>query len=284
MATSPFVVLQHVFTANTIQLLVNYLKIDERYLHKSATKVIQALQARANWEPSIVSHTVRGLVLGSSGLHNFDKVTKTKTVSNLLKAADLASYEDLVAAVGDAMEQPQTNDEKQVDSIRRAYADILVSICSRALSIVSDDDQRPNAVAQMVLDALIGLAYAQKSFASTGRNFQPPPSHEARAYLRSRIKICLDQNLQDNLRKFHLLRHTINRLKEIQNQAAGADHSIIEFDAATQDIHDTALKNLKKISKIVGLLALLMMDVFADSHPRCLTQKLHLPKQTLLES
>jgi DNA polymerase phi len=284
LATAPSSFIQDVFTTNTVLLLVNHLKVNERYLHKSAKKAAQALQVRANREPSIVSHAIKGLVLGSSGLYNFDKVTKTKTVAKLLTAADLASYEDLVPAICETMEQPHTDDGKQIDAIRRVFADILVSVCSRVLGTAKIDESTPESVAQMILDALIGLAYSNKSLSKDDGTIDPPPSPECRAYLRSRIRTCLDESLQSDLTKYHLLRHTIHSLKEIQYQATGVDHAIIEFDTETQDIFDTAFKNLRKIMKTVSLPTLSMTNVLANLYSRHPAQKLHLPKQNLPKS
>ena len=155
------------------------------------------------------------------------------------------------------MEQLHTADEKQIDAIRRAFADILVSVYNRVLGSVSDDDSARVSVAEMVLDALIGISYSNKSLTSDSRLIDPLPSSECRAYIRSRIRNCLDERLQTNMTKSHLLRHTIHRLKELQNHEAGADHTVIEFDTETRDIFDAALKNLRKILKTVSLVNLL---------------------------
>lgn len=256
--------LDDVFTENTMVLLVNHLKIDERYLHKSARKVVQALQVRANREPKIVLPAMKGLSLSPWGLYDFDKVTKTKTVAKLLAVTDLTSLEELVPAICEAMEQSHTDDRKQIGAIRRAFADILVSVCSRVLGIIGDDDSTGTLVAELVIDALIGLSYSKKSLASGDRPIDPLPSSECRAYLRSRIRTCLDESIQTNVSKSHLLRHTVRRLKEIQIQGAGADYTIIEFDTETRDIFDTALKNLRKILKTVSLMKFSATKAFAN--------------------
>lgn len=252
MATAPLQFLQSTFTTNTVLLLANHLKLNERYLHKSAKKAVQALQTRAVREPRIVSLAMEGFVLGPSGLHNFDNMTRTKTIAELMTAADLATYRDLVAAFRNAMERPQVNDGKQADAKRSAFADILVSVCSQALAMATEVKREPLSVADGALDVLIAFAYAEKSLGSDGRTFEPPPSRDCRLYLRSRVRTCLDQSLQNRVTQFHLLRHSIGTLKSIQKQA-DPDHAIVEFDTETQAIVDVAWKSLGKISKTVSL-------------------------------
>jgi DNA polymerase phi len=250
-ATVPAEYLKEAFTTNTVLILATHLKVDERYLHRVAKKAVQALQDRASREPNIVLYAIQGLVLGPSGQYNFDATTKTKTVAKLLTTADLSTIRDLVSAVRDAMERPQALDGKQADVKRRAFADILVSICTRSMILMNKETDTSNSVAELVLDALIGLAYSNKPFRSNATVFEPIPSPECRAYLRSRIRTCLDQSLQHPATRSDLLRHTILSLQAVQGQEGG-DHTIVDFDEETHEIVQRAWKSLRKISKTVG--------------------------------
>jgi DNA polymerase phi len=250
-ATAPSEYLKIIFTTNTILQLVNHLKTDERYLHRSATKTMQVLQTRAKKEPGIVSSTIQGLVLEASGMYNFDSVTKTKTVAKLLSAADLSALQVLVPAVRDAIEHPRAIDEKQANAKRKAFCDILVAICARVFAMAKGDGDSSVSVAKMILDTLVGLAYSNKSFASDGRRFEPLPSSECREYLRSRLRTCLDQSSQHRAMKSDLLRHTIQNLKAVHDQADG-DRVIVEFDGPTEEIVQTVWKRLRKIYKKVS--------------------------------
>lgn len=234
--------------------------MDERYLHRSAKKAVQALQTRANRDPSIVSPAIQGLVLMASGLYNFDTITKTKTIAKLLSVANLSSLEDLVPAVCEVIEQPEATDEKEADAKRRSFADILVSICARTVVLVNGQNEDPNPVAEMVLATLIGLAYSNKSLRPGCRMFKPLPSFECRKYLRSRIKTCLDQSSQHRATKLCLLRHTIHRLKDVQEQA-DHEHAIVEFDEQTEKIVEKAWKRLRKVTKTVSLTIYLATDM-----------------------
>lgn len=258
--TAPSEFLKHVFTTNTLMLLITHLKTDERYLHRSATKAVQALHKRASQDHSFVADAIQGLVLGSSGLYNFDSVTKTKTVAKLLTAADVSTFQTIVPAICAAIERPDATDEKQADAKRRGFGDIMVSACTRALAMVDEENGTPKLVAEMALDALVGIAYSKKSLGPDGRVFEPPPSPECRAYFRSRIRTCLDQSLQHGATKSTLLSYAVHRLKVLQAQTP-PDHAILEFDAETQAIVEKAWKNLGKISKAVRRTCQMVPDV-----------------------
>ncbi len=252
MATVPAGYVTGAFTANTVLQLIHYLKVDERYLHRSANKAVQALQRRASQEPGIVVNAIQGLVLWTPGVYNFDAITKTKTVAKLLAVANLPTFVDLIPTIHGAIKRPQAIDDKQADAKRRAFADVLVSICTRTLAMISEENDAPRLVAGMVLDALIGLAYSNNSLGMDGRTFEPPPSSACREYFRSRVRTCLDHSLQHSATKAHLLRHTIDSLKAVQEQA-DPDDTTVEFDTETQKIVDTAWKSVRKISKNVRL-------------------------------
>jgi DNA polymerase phi len=252
LATAPSAYLKDVFTTNTVSLLVTHLKIDERYLHRSATKALQTLHNRAAQDPNVAMYAVQGLLLGPSRVYKFDAVTKTKTVAKLLKAADLATFRHLVPSICSNMEQPQGIDEKQTDTSRKELADVLVSIWAIIFAMLNEESNTLKAVAETILDALMGLAYSTKSIGSGQKTFDPLPSPQCRAYLRSRMRTCLDQGLQHHTLKAELFRHIIRKLKDLQQQV-DPSHKIIELDGETQGIVDTAWKSLRKISKTVSL-------------------------------
>jgi DNA polymerase phi len=239
-----------------VSLLIANLEASDRYLNKSAKKTMEALQTRARSEPSVIPHVVQGLVLGASGVHNFDTVSKTKTIRKLLAAADLASCQNLVPVIGGAIEQPQTNDEKEADARRKSYTDMLVALYSRTLAMAIEPNNQaipaPKEVAGMILDVLVAIGYSRKPLGSAGRIFKPPPTSQCRAYIRTRIRTCLDQSLHDRQNKLDLLRHTIGSLREIQCQKK-SDFALTEFDAATQEIVDKAWEGLSEMKKAVSL-------------------------------
>lgn len=224
--------------------------MDDRYLHRSAKKAVQALQTRAISEPKIVSHVIQGLVLGPSGQYNFDNATKTKTIGNLIKAAEPKSLLDLLPALCRAMEQPQENDEKRADAKRRAFADILVSITTHVLAGIDQETDPSISLVKKILDALLAPAYSNKSPGPDGITFEPQVSLECRTYLRSRIRTCLELILQHSSIRSNLFRHTIETLRDIQKQA-GSGNLMVEFDEQIQQIVDEAWSNMKRISKAV---------------------------------
>jgi DNA polymerase phi len=247
-ATAPPILVENVFTANTVHFLVASLKVDERYLHRSASKVLQALQSRANKEPNIVSPVAKRLVLGDSGVFNFDAITKTKTIARLLSAANLASIRNLVPEVGVAMARPNVDESKQADAKRQSFADLLVTVCIHVLALSETAEARLQ-VAGTALDILVAFAYSNRS---ESEDSVPPISSRCRAYMRSRIRACLDHGSQDRAVKADLLRYTIRKLEDIHNHM-DPENKTIAFDEGTQGTVDKAFKNLRRTSKAVSI-------------------------------
>ncbi|KAF8468401.1 DNA polymerase phi-domain-containing protein [Kalaharituber pfeilii] len=75
------------FTRNLLRCLINHLSDPARYLHKSAQKVVKAMQGLVEKNPYPGGSLVlRGLVLGE-GTTGFDALSKSRTVERVLVAA-----------------------------------------------------------------------------------------------------------------------------------------------------------------------------------------------------
>ncbi|TIA92729.1 hypothetical protein E3P99_00514 [Wallemia hederae] len=170
------------FTPNFMRTWINNLRGEDRVLHKAALRIAQDLQ------PLITQNQKLGLplilqLLGKHGSANFDKLTGTKTVANILSSMTMDGVSEYVDHLRSFI-QGESNDVKQ----RKWALDQLLSLV-RNSQIPHDD-----AWVWSVLECFIlnGIFVPRKASSKSKHDVlknppQPPLSDTDRATARSHL-------------------------------------------------------------------------------------------------
>ncbi|KAI9313750.1 DNA polymerase phi-domain-containing protein [Dichotomocladium elegans] len=105
-----------IFTENFMRVFMNNLSYESRYLNKAAMYTAKAIQKVAQDNKQVSFALVTQLV-GKNGNQNFDRITKTKTVENILATMDnegIKSYLEYLARIF----IQQQGDDTNVDALR----------------------------------------------------------------------------------------------------------------------------------------------------------------------
>lgn len=76
-------IVRNLFSQNFTTCLINQAAIQDRYLHRAATKTLRLIERAAESNPGVVP-VVLQFLLGKPGVYNFDQKTNSKTVDKLL--------------------------------------------------------------------------------------------------------------------------------------------------------------------------------------------------------
>lgn len=76
-------IVQNLLSQNLTTCLINQAAIQDRYLHRAATKALKAIERAAEANPGVVPVIIQ-VLLGKYGVYNFDQKTNSKTVDRLL--------------------------------------------------------------------------------------------------------------------------------------------------------------------------------------------------------
>ncbi|KAJ9648911.1 DNA-directed DNA polymerase [Coniosporium tulheliwenetii] len=186
--TAPGWVLPAAFSQNLMRSLINQINDKERYLHSAAEGSLKAMKSRVSREPELATAIIAGL-LSEHGSINFDKVTKTKAVENIMALANADAMVKLVPLLCGLMARPGTQDEREANSRRQTLADLLVAAVKTPRapdSFISDGESwRDRVVTQFVT-----LAYFVPTKVDN-ISPSPPVSDATRAVLKVRLKSCL---------------------------------------------------------------------------------------------
>lgn len=235
-----------VFTRNLVRCLMNQLAVEDRYLHRMATKSAKTIQTRVSKEPAFAAAAIRGL-MSSTGSVNFDQVTKTKTVEKIAVEANPDALKEIVPLLEKLISHPGTDDSKAAASSRQSLANLLVSIVrSRASSQDADDGLQD--VLEHVLIIFVRSAYFTPK---EKEGPQPPMAPQTQEMFRNRINSCLN-SLIASQKYAATLPYTV--VRKIRDAAKSEEYgkSIINIDGALSDSVKSAFKSLKKLSSQDG--------------------------------
>ncbi|SPO19935.1 related to DNA polymerase V [Ustilago trichophora] len=140
------------FTPNFMRTLINQLGNRDRLLHRAAVKATQTIQDVVKEQPHLGFVLVTQLI-GKNGHQNFDSITKTKTVEQVLSSLDIDRVREYVKHLGDIICQGiQTEDEDELTEItnRRKWALDQLLFLVRTPTVPKDD--------QLLIDILTFLA------------------------------------------------------------------------------------------------------------------------------
>ncbi|KAJ1030918.1 hypothetical protein NDA18_002147 [Ustilago nuda] len=130
------------FTPNFMRTLINQLGNRDRLLHRAAVKATETIQEVVKEQPHLGFLLVTQLI-GKNGHQNFDSITKTKTVEQVLSSLDIDRVREYVKYLGDMICQGiQTDDDDQLAQInnRRKWALDQLLFLVRTASVPKDDE------------------------------------------------------------------------------------------------------------------------------------------------
>ncbi|KAG6885139.1 hypothetical protein C0993_005605 [Termitomyces sp. T159_Od127] len=192
------------FTKNFMRTWINHLSKPDRYLHKIAQKTATDVQAFVQNNPQLGFALILQLT-GVNGNHQFDKLTKTKTVDNILTTMDAEGIKNYIEHLLGQMNGPsQTTEDIRLINSRRSWIIEQLGGLIRSGSIPKNDDW-----VQSILDLLVvhGLFIVKKKdeksrFLALHSMPNPVFSDELRKSCRTRLLACIsDLNTQTSVVK-----------------------------------------------------------------------------------
>ena len=125
--SAPGWIVPALFSPNLTRSLINQSKDGERFLHAAAVHSLKAIKTRAQKDPSSAALLFIAMT-SKHGALDFDKVTKTKTLEQILLAADDEALEKIVDHLQGVILRPGSDESSTADLRRRLVADMLLNI------------------------------------------------------------------------------------------------------------------------------------------------------------
>jgi hypothetical protein len=238
------------FSPNLMRTIINQSKKDDRFLHTAALAALKSVQARVEQDDSAALPVVVALTTKHGNI-DFDKLTKTKTLEQVMLSADDGALKKIVRHFRSIILRPETEEPSVADSRRQAIADLLVSTVKhfRRYNALPDDIIEGENWLRDVLELLVEFAYfVPTKDVKTSKVPLPPVSEAGRTMFQERLSSCLTKLLDveaGSKSSFALLIMKIIRTK----MSAKAFESVFKAEAKVTTTVEKAFDTLDKISK-----------------------------------
>jgi DNA polymerase phi len=215
-ARAPEWAVSALLSPNLMRTLINQTKKEDRFLHSAALAALTSVQLRVEQDagtalPIFVALTTK------YGSIEFDRITKTKTLEQILLSADDKSLIKIMRHLKSLILRPETEEQAVADTRRQVVADLLLNTIKHykryekfnEKAFKKEVRQRREGVApeerksnwlRETLEILVECAYfvpAQK--AETKKMPLPPVSDRGRTMFQERLSSCLTKLLDANL-------------------------------------------------------------------------------------
>jgi DNA polymerase phi len=192
----PETALPALFSPNLMRTLINQSKKEDRFLHSAALTALQSVQAKIQQDPKSALPVFIALT-SKNGSIDFDKVTRTKTLENILLSADDDALKKMVRHLNSLILRPETDEQVVADSRRQVIADLLLNTIKhyKRYEDISDDPEQDGWL-RKTLEIFVEYAYFVPSpSAKTSKVPLPALSTRSQQTFQERLSSCLTKLL-----------------------------------------------------------------------------------------
>jgi len=253
--------LQYTFTGQATACLVNSLKSSERLLQRHALRVSETFHTRLQGEVlgSSLNQGLTGAcfkaLLNSVSFGDFDQITKTKTMQNIIDSAD----DSLLQTIGDALstialEPVPGEDERRLLTRQKAVIGLQFKVITAALRHaeqkgLSEDPKEARAARDIMTVWIVETSSVpnQVLHQTTTKDhtlFPPKLLPGAREFMVERLTLAFEQTLKLGAVGCRMLRNTVLLLKPKDKDGQSLS---MQFE---EDIKDLLLQAWQKLSRL----------------------------------
>ena len=175
-----------------MKCIINHRINSNRYLYSAAKVPLEQIRNRARNDPLTAKIFIRELT-GQYGAVNFDDLTKTKLIEEVLSTARPDALLEIICYLESLAVKPKIQDQIRVEFQRRIVADLFLSLLRR--HYMNYDFRDVRATDESWLERLLKFLIKCAYFKSQSRfsDFSPEPeiSETSRNVFRTRLFSCL---------------------------------------------------------------------------------------------
>ncbi|KAF2853792.1 hypothetical protein T440DRAFT_487096 [Plenodomus tracheiphilus IPT5] len=238
------------FSPNLMRTLINQTKKDDRFLHSAAVAALGAVQSRVQRDQSSAFPIFVALT-SRYGSIDFDRITKTKTLEQILLSADDESLRKAVRHLNSLVLRPESEDQAIADSRRQVIADLLLNTVKhfrRYGELDENVSERDNWL-RRILELFVDFAYFVPSkSAKTSKVPLPRVSERSKTIFQERLSSCLTKLLDVDVGSRSMFAMMIVKL--IKSKDASSKHLELAFKAEAP-----VLKTIEKASNTLDAIS-----------------------------
>ena len=224
-----------------MRCIVNHRSDSKRLLHDAAKAPLDKIKDRVRSEPEIGVSVIKAIITSSQTV-NFDGMTKTKTLGDLMREMHTKFIPDVLELIDGLVVKPNSYhaEASDADAIRQGLADMLLGI-TRGRRLDLDDDWTT-----LILQMLLKYSYFDWKSGSHVKM-----SNKSRAAFRSRLTSCLNNMISSESNASSICFAVVSTLKNMLNDK---DHTaLLQADDGIQYSLDQAIDTVISMKHKVSL-------------------------------
>ncbi|PGH31412.1 DNA polymerase phi subunit [[Emmonsia] crescens] len=238
-----------VFTKNLMRCFMNQLAVEDRYLHRIATKALKSIQARVGREPEFIVAAINGL-MGATGAVNFDQITKTKTVERMISAVTADSLKEIIPLFEHMIARPGMDDVKAAASTRQQLTGHLLSVVrtqASAINTTASDDLQSSIESVLLLLARFAYFVPDENNKDRQTLPEPPVTEATQELFRNRMMSCLNIVISGRKSPAAVPYAVVRKIHEMDGEGDWGKF-VIEMSDDIKESVASAFKTLKKLT------------------------------------
>jgi DNA polymerase phi len=253
-----------------MRTIINQSKKDDRFLHTAALAALRSVQSRVEQDSNSAAPIVVALTT-KHGSVDFDKLTKTKTLEQVLLAADDSALKKIVRHLKSVILRPDTEEQSIADSRRQTIADLLISTVKqfKRYDELSEDALESENWLRGILELLVEYAYFTPSAdVKTSKVPLPPISEGGRTMFQERLSSCLTKLLGVEVGSKSIFASMIMSIVQSKKASTKTLVSVFKAEPTVMETVEKAFETLDKISKKVSYLKSILCLLLTQDRDR----------------
>lgn len=242
------------FSPNLMRTIINQSKKDDRFLHTAALAALRSVQLRVELDGTSALAIAVALT-SKHGSVEFDKFTKTKTLEQVLLAADASALKKIVRHLRSVILRPETEEQSVADIRRQTIADLLINVVKqfKRYDELSEDTFEGDNWLRSILEVLVEHAYFTPSKdVKTSKVPLPAISEASRTMFQERLSSCLTRLLGVDVGSKSAFASMIMGIIRTKKASTKTLDSVFKAEPNVLETVEKAFQTLDKISKKVG--------------------------------
>ncbi|KAF2625190.1 hypothetical protein BU25DRAFT_412994 [Macroventuria anomochaeta] len=239
------------FSPNLMRTVVNQSKKNDRFLHTAALAALRSVQSKVEQDSSSALSVVVALTT-KHGSVDFDRVTKTKTLEQLLLSTDDSALKKIVRHLKSVILRPETEEQSVADSRRQIIADLLISTVKqfKRYDELSEDVFGGDNWLRSILELLVEYAYfTPAKDVKTSKVPLPPISEASRTMFQERLSSCLTRLLGVEVGSKSSFASMIMNILRSKKASSKTLEPVFKAEPKVMDTVEKAFETMDKISK-----------------------------------
>ncbi|KAF2218815.1 DNA polymerase phi-domain-containing protein [Elsinoe ampelina] len=232
---------------HVVRCIINQRSSPSNSLHAAADTPLRTLCQRSKQQPELGARILR-TTFSTIGLPNLDKLTRSKTIDELLSHVLASDAEEVLQVIDSNISRPKTSEHADVEVCQRSYADLLLTFARKQRpqlpsSALTEQHPTTHFPWTKLFSIMAQHAYLVKKGAE-------PLSTTVQEMFQARIMSCLTHTMESGLDpNFEHSTHVVTTINKLVK--SGKHTLILKADQNVMDVLSKAASRLHSARKAV---------------------------------